>query len=131
MRHFNKSPEELGPDEICTCQVYLTNEKKLAPGSVLLAVAALRYLYKVCLKRDWQFEGGIPAPKKPQNLPVIVSPEVVVQFLGRADSNKHRAVLTTCYAAGLRISEVVYLKTDNINSQRMVIRFDGDNVLLL
>jgi hypothetical protein len=49
-RHFNKSPEQLGPEDIRTYQVYLTNEKKLAPGSVLIAVAALRFLYKVSLK---------------------------------------------------------------------------------
>jgi integrase/recombinase XerD len=52
-RHFNKSPELLGPEDIRTYQVYLTNEKKVSPGSVLIAVAALRFLYKVSLKRDW------------------------------------------------------------------------------
>ena len=46
-RHFEKSPEQLGPEQIRDYQVYLTNEKKLAPGSVLIAVAALRFLYKV------------------------------------------------------------------------------------
>src|ERR1051326_8299080 len=68
-RHFDKSPEQLGPEDIRTYQVYLTNEKKLAPGSVLIAVAALRFLYKTSLKRDWLFEDVIPAPKKPQKLP--------------------------------------------------------------
>jgi integrase/recombinase XerD len=123
-RHFNKSPEQLGPDDIRAYQVYLTNEKNLAPGSVLIAVAALRFLYKVSLKRDWQFEDVIPAPKKPQRLPVVLSPDEVLQFLGCIDSMKHRAILTTCYAAGLRISEVVSLKTEDIDSQRMVIRVD-------
>jgi integrase/recombinase XerD len=52
-RHFNKSPELLGPEDIRAYQVYLTNEKKLAPGSVLIAVSALRFLYKVSLKKDW------------------------------------------------------------------------------
>jgi len=69
-RHFHKPPEQLGPEEIRAYQVYLTGEKKLAPGSVLIAVAALRFLYKVSLKRDWPFDGFIPAPKKPQKLPV-------------------------------------------------------------
>jgi site-specific recombinase XerD len=91
---------------------------------VLIAVAALRFLYKVSLKRDWQFEDVIPAPKKPQRLPVVLSPDEVLQFLGCIDSMKHRAILTTCYAAGLRISEVVSLKTEDIDSQRMVIRVD-------
>src|SRR5262245_364455 len=67
-RHFNKSPEALGPEEIRTYQVYLTNERKLAPGSILIATAALRFLYKVSLKKDWPFEDVIPAPKKPQKL---------------------------------------------------------------
>ena len=123
-RHFNKSPELLGPEDIRTYQVYLTNEKKLAPGSVLIAVAALRFLYKVSLKKDWTFEDIIPAPKKPQKLPVILSPEEVLQFLGSVGSTKHRAILTTCYAAGLRISEAVHLKPTDIDSQRMVIRVE-------
>ena len=45
-RHFDKSPEQLGPEDIRAYQVYLTNERKLAPGSVLIAVAALRFLYR-------------------------------------------------------------------------------------
>lgn len=123
-RYFNKSPEVLGPEDIRTYQVYLTNEKKLAPGSVLIAVAALRFLYKVSLKKDWIFEDVIPAPKKPQTLPIILSPEEVLQFLECVGHTKHRAILTTCYAAGLRISEAVRLTLPDIDSARMVIRVD-------
>ena len=123
-RHFDKSPELLGPEEIRAYQLYLTNEKKLAPGSVLIAVAALRFLYKVSLHKDWSFDELIPAPKKPQKLPVVLSPEEVVQFLSCVGNTKHRAILTTCYAAGLRISEAVHLKPTNIDSKRMVIRIE-------
>jgi site-specific recombinase XerD len=123
-RHFNKSPELLGPEDIRTYQVYLTNERKVSPGSVLIAVAALRFLYKVSLKKDWTFEDVIPAPKKPQRLPVVLSPDEVLQFLSCVASTKQRAILTTCYAAGLRISETVHLKPTDIDSQRMVIRVD-------
>ena len=76
------------------------------------------------MKRDWQVDEVIPAPKKPQKLPVVLSPEEVLQFLGCIGSMKHRAILTTCYAAGLRISEAVCLKPTDIDSQRMVIRVD-------
>lgn len=123
-RYFNKSPEALGPEEIRTYQVYLTNERKLAPGSILIATAALRFLYKVSLKKDWTFEDAIPAPKKPQKLPVVLSPEEVLHFLSCVGGTMHRAMLTTCYAAGLRISEVVRLKPIDIDSQRMVIRVE-------
>ena len=63
-RHFNKSPEQLGPEDIRAYQVYLTNEKKLAPGSVLIAVAALRFLYKVSLKKDWTVRGRHPGAQE-------------------------------------------------------------------
>jgi integrase/recombinase XerD len=123
-RHFGQSPTVLGPEEIRTYQVYLTNERKLAPGSILIAVAALRFLYKVTLKKDWPFDQAIPAPKKPQTLPVVLSPEEVVQFLACVMKPKHRAILTTCYAAGLRISEAVQLTVSAIDSQRMVLRVE-------
>ena len=123
-RHFSKSPEVLGPEEIRSYQVYLTNEKKLAPSSILIAVSALRFLYKVTLHRDWCLEDIIPAPKKPQKLPIVLSPEEVLQFLSCVQSFKHRTILTICYAAGLRISEAVRLKVADIDSERMVIRVE-------
>jgi len=123
-RHFNKSPELLGPEQIRAYQVYLTNEKKLATGSILIAISALRFLYRVTLKRNWSLEEVIPAPKKPQKLPVVLSPEEVTQFLDCVTSRKHRAILTTCYAAGLRISEAVALTPPAIDSKRMVLRVE-------
>jgi hypothetical protein len=71
-RHFNKSPEILGPEEIRSYQVYLTNERKLAPSSIIIAVAALRFLYKITLRKDWSLEEIIPTPKKPQKLPTVL-----------------------------------------------------------
>ncbi len=123
-RHFNKSPELLGPEQIHAYQVYLTNEKKLATGSILIAIAALRFLYKITLKRNWSLDEVIPTPKKPQKLPVILSPEEVLHFLDCVRMRKHRAILTTCYAAGLRVSEAVALTPPAIDSKRMVIRVE-------
>jgi site-specific recombinase XerD len=95
-RHFDKSPEEPWPEETRAYQVYLTNERKLATSSILIAVSALRFLYKVSLKRDWTFDDIIPAPKKPEKLPIVLSPEEVFHFLECIGSTKHRAILTTC-----------------------------------
>jgi site-specific recombinase XerD len=87
-------------------------------------VAALRFLYRISLRKNWTFEDVIPAPKTPQKLPVVLSPEEVVHLLNCVGSAKHRAILTTCYAAGLRISEAIHLKATDIDSRRMVIRVE-------
>ena len=79
-RHFGRAPALLGPEEIRAYQIHLTNDKQLAPASIVVTVAALRFLYTVTLQQTWSVEAVIPAPT-------------------------HRAILTTCYAAGLRISE--------------------------
>jgi len=121
-RYFVTSPDGLTPEHIRTYQIYLTNEKKLATSSIHVAVAALRFLYRITLKKEWTFGEVIPLPKKAQKLPVISSPEEVVHFLGCVDRGKHRVILTTCYAAGLRISEAVRLNAAAIDSARMVIR---------
>src|SRR5436853_7108992 len=123
-RYFNQSPERLGPEQIRTYQLYLTKERKLATSSILMAISALRFLYKVTLKKDWTFADIIPAPKKPQTLPVVLSPEEVVQFLACVASRKHRTILTTCYGAGLRVSECIALTVPAIDSKRMVVRVE-------
>ena len=121
-RHFGRSPAVLGPEEIRAYQVYLTNEKQLAPATLVIVVAALRFLYRVTLQQPWSIEAVIPAPKQPHTLPVVLSPAEVGQFLDRVKNPKHRTILTTCYAAGLRISEAVRLTVSAIDSQRMVLR---------
>src|SRR5580698_439750 len=123
-RYFRTSPDALTPEHIRSYQIYLTNEKKLAAGSIHIAVAALRFLYKITLKREWTFADVLPLPKKPQKLPVVLSPEEVVHFLGCVACRKQRVILTACYAAGLRVSEAVRLNAGAIDSKRMVIRVD-------
>jgi site-specific recombinase XerD len=121
-RHFGTSPDLLGPDDIRAYQLHLTQDRRLSASSILVAVAAIRFLYKVTLKRDWNLDDAIPPCRKPQKLPVVMSPEEVSRFLGAVESLKHRVILTVCYAAGLRVSEAVRLTPEAIDSQRMVIR---------
>ena len=121
-RYFGRSPDRLGPEQIRAYQVYLATERRLATSSLLVAVSALRFLYRVTLQKRWSFDDVLPAPKKPQSLPVVLSPQEVVQFLDAVKAPKHRAILTTCYAAGLRISEAIALTVSAIDSERMVLR---------
>ena len=66
-------------------QVYLTNERRLAPSSVVVAVSALRFLYRATVRKQWVFDDVIPVPKKPQSLPVVLSRDEVVQFLPKVN----------------------------------------------
>jgi len=120
-RHFRRSPELLGPDEIRAWLIYLREERKLAPASLGPTIGALRFLYRVTLKRDWSDE-DFPLPRKPFRLPVVLSLEEITTFFESVASLKHRTILMTAYAAGLRVSEVVHLKVTDIDSKRMVIR---------
>jgi site-specific recombinase XerD len=122
-RYYRQSPEALSPQQVQAYQLYLTNERKLAPGSLCTIAAALRFLFHVTLKRDWALD-EIPIPKKPLKLPVVLSPEEVKRFLECVGSPKHRTLLTGAYAAGLRVSEATHLKVGDIDSQRMVIRIE-------
>ena len=60
----------------------------MAPSSEIVAVAALRFLYRVTLQKEWRFENVIPAAKKPQTLPVVLSLEEVLQFLDTVEFGK-------------------------------------------
>ena len=122
-RYFGRSPDALGPEDVRTYQVHLVEVRKLSPASVGIATSALRFLYKVTLKRDWALE-DIPMPKKPFRLPVILSRDEVTRLLEAVANLKHRTILTTTYAAGLRVSEATHLRVTDIDSQRMVLRVD-------
>jgi integrase/recombinase XerD len=120
-KHFKRSPELLGPEEIRAYQVHATTERKLAPGTLCIIASSLRFLYKVTLKREWIVR-EIPLPKKPFKLPVIPSGKELAHFFDSVASLMHRTVLMTAYAAGLRISEVTHLKITDIDSHRMMLR---------
>ena len=59
-RYFDRSPARLGPEDIRAYQVHLTTERRLAPSSLVVAVSALRFLYRVTLQKRWAFDDVIP-----------------------------------------------------------------------
>ena len=73
------------------------------------------------LGKNWAIE-HIFYPKREKRLPEVLSLEEVDQFLTCIPNMKHRALLVTAYAAGLRLSEVACLHATDIDSKRMVIR---------
>jgi integrase/recombinase XerD len=122
-RYFGKSPEELGLEAIRTYQVHLVEQKKVSYSTLNISVCALRFLYRVTLRRNWDIR-RIPMARRDKKLPVVLSEREVWEFLRAIESVKHRAILMTCYAGGLRIREACHLKVADIDSGRMVIRVD-------
>ena len=102
---FHKSPELLGPAEIRAFQLYLTRDRQLSPSSVGVAIAALRFLYKVTLQRGWNLDDVVPTGRRPRTLPVVMSPEEVAGFLdavGSLQAPRHPDRLLRCRPAHLR-----------------------------
>jgi integrase/recombinase XerD len=119
-RYFNLSPEHLGPEHIRAYLLYLVQERRASLSHYKQTRAALRFLYRVSLGRD-DVPGGIPPVKQPRTLPVVLSLDEVARFFAAVRNVKHRAILMTAYAAGLRVSEVTQLRIADIDSSRMVI----------
>ena len=117
--HFGRSPDQLGPEDIRSFQVHLKDEGASC-ATLIQVVSALRFFYRVTLRKKWIID-HIPYPKKEKRLPVVLSPDEVEKLLLSVANIKHRTMLSTCYAAGLRISEVTHLRVTDIDSSRMVI----------
>jgi len=120
-KHFHTSPDRLGPDHIRTYQQFLIAEQKASWGTFIQAVCALRFFYETTLHRPWMVE-YIPYPKKPKTLPVILSRDEVKALILAPSHLKHRTILATLYATGVRVSELCQLQGTDIDSQRMVIQ---------
>lgn len=120
-KHFGRSPEQLGAEDVRSYQVYLVQEKKPSWSSFNQAVCALRFLYRVTLGQSWPVI-QIPFAKPPKKLPVVLAPGEVQRLLLCARPLKLRVILTTIYAAGLRLEEATHLEVRDIDSARMLLR---------
>jgi integrase/recombinase XerD len=121
--HFGKPPDQLGPDDLRIYQAYLLKERKLAVGTVVARVAALRFFLVRTLKRH-EFRDDLPYPKERRRLPTILSLEEVGRLINAASNLMHRALLMVLYGTGMRRAEVSLLKVRDVDSQRMIIRVE-------
>ncbi len=123
-KHFNQSPDLLGPDQIRSWQLYLLNEKGFKLPSYIQAISGLRFFYRTTLNSRIDIE-RIPLPRYESKLPAILSKEEVKAMLEAPKNLGHRAILATMYGAGLRVSEVANLKVRDLDGDRKVISIRG------
>lgn len=116
-QYFGRHADQLGPEQIREFQLHLVQEKKVSWSSFNQAVCALRLLYQVTLGKDWTIK-HIPFGKRPKKLPTVLSDEEACKLIDAVKYPKHRTVLLTCYAAGLRLSEATQLRVADIDGRR-------------
>lgn len=122
-RYFHQSPEQLKPGHIQEYFVYLVQQRHLSSASCRLYLHALRFLYLRVL--HWpQFNIPIALPKRKRKIPELLTRAEVRQIIDACSNEKSRAMLLTCYGCGLRVSELVALKIQHIDSERGLLRIE-------
>jgi len=120
-KYFNRSPAELGEEELKEYLLYLMKERNLSEGTFRFYVAGLKFLYRTTLKREWAVE-KIKCPRAKRKLPVVLDISEVEALLSVIKNLKHKAILMITYSSGLRVSETASLKLTDIDSKRMMVR---------
>jgi len=123
-KHFGKSPDQLGAEQIREYQLFLIKEKGVALPTYIQIISGLRFLYTNTLHCQVPI-GRIPFPRSEEKLPIILSREEVKALLDAPKNLGHRTILSTMYAAGPRISEVTHIRISDIDSSRKVIWIRG------
>jgi len=120
-KHYRRSPEELEEQEIRAFLLYLVRDRKVSVSNLRMHVAGIKFLYRVTLRTPEKVD-QIPWPKGSKKLPEVLTKLEVLRILDQVSSLKYRAIITTAYAAGMRISEVCALHAKgDIDSERMLI----------
>ncbi len=118
-----KEPDEIDNDDIKKYLYYMVEGKKVSTSTLNIIINALKFYYGEILKKKFIYE--VKRPKRDKKLPVILSKEEVARILSNTGNIKHRAILTLVYSAGLRVGEVVKLRSQDIDSKRKLIHIKG------
>jgi site-specific recombinase XerD len=121
-RFLGRAPDSATAEDLRRYQLHLS-DSGVSRISLNAAVTALRFFFEITLGRG-ELMAAMSHVRVARTLPVVLSPEEVERLLDAAPGLKYKAALSVAYGAGLRVSEVVALKVDDIDSQRMVIRVD-------
>ena len=114
---------DLTNNQIQDYLLYSIQEKKLAWSSCNVLFCGLKKYYQNYLGRS-DSEFSIPPRPRSKQLPMLLGKEEVLGILQAPANIKHRALLATVYGSGLRVSEVVRLRPEHIESNRMMIRVE-------
>lgn len=119
-RYLGKSPDQAGQEHLREYQLNLLHDRKLTVGTIIGRIAALRFFFVKVLRRPYR-QIDLIYPKQPQRLPAVLSQEEVAQLIDSANNLLDYTMLMTLYSTGMRRAELIRLKVEDIDSQRMII----------
>jgi integrase/recombinase XerD len=123
-QHYRRSPDRITEDELRRYFVYLRDERKLASGSITVALCGIRFFYEKTLRKRWTFLDFVKPPRG-RKLPVVLSRSEVHAVLRCVEVATYRACLGLAYGCGLRLSEAAKVRPGDIDRQRRVIHVRG------
>jgi integrase/recombinase XerD len=122
-QHTGARLDRITPAQLRRYHLFLLEDRRLAIGTVVTQICALRFFCRYVLQRR-DVREDLPYPKERHRLPVVLSPDEVQRLIAHAKNLYHRTLLLTLYGAGLRRSELCQLKVRDVDSQRMVLRVE-------
>ena len=122
LAYYELPLDELDSEKIKDYLYYLVN-RQASDSKIRQAHGALKYLFNQTLNRPWEVD-SIPQRKKKRKLPPVLTVKEVFLVLDNCANLKHKAMLMTVYASGLRVSEVVKLQLSDIcrDKKRLLLR---------
>ncbi len=112
----------------------IKHDRNLAPQTINLFLQSIKFFYREVIKTNYPID--ISFAKRSRKLPTVLSRREISTILHAVKNPKHRLMLALAYGSGLRVSEVVKLKTENIDFERGIIfvhkaKGDRDRMTLL
>ena len=118
-RTLQKNPEEIRPEDITIFCAIIEKNNEYSASSINLAISAIKFFYKNIFNNSAIYEQR--RPRNDKRLPVVLSKLEIQKILSSENNIKHCLLLTLVYSSGLRVSEVVSLKKEHIDTSRGVI----------
>lgn len=110
--------QDLSEEKLRSYLVFCAKDLELTENQIHSRINALKFYFEKVLGREKLFL-GIPRPKKPQLLPKSLAPKEIKSILEVTENLKHLLMIKLCYGMGLRVSEIVALKLEHINTKDM------------
>ncbi len=123
-RHYQLSPEKISEAEVRKYIIFLKTESGLSFDTIRVLYYGIRFFYEKTMHLNWQVFDLVKVPQ-PKHLPSVLSFEEVKKLLSFIRNPMYQAVLTLIYACGLRLSECINLRVEDIDRSLKQIKVNG------